>query len=570
MKFSELEYRRPDCEALIRKMDQITHVIETAGVDIRQIVEKIIEANELRKTYHSQQTLARIRHSIDSQDKFYQEEQNFFDETDPKVQDAVVRFYAAICATQGQEKIEARFGKEFLVTAKNSSKTSSPAVVPLLEEENRLVSEYQQLLATVKVTFDGNQYNLSEMSRFHQSADRQTRKSANLATAETLLGLRPKFDQLYSQLVETRVKIASDLGYSNFIDLTYDRMNRSGYRQKDVATFREAILNNIVPIATELIEEQRQRLGLEKLKFYDLALSYPEGNPKPEGTFDEQISAASKMYQELSAETGEFWKFMRDHELMDLPTRPGKFPGGYATLMYDQKMPFIFANFNGTADDIGVLTHEVGHTFQAFCSRDFELLEDVWPTLEACEIHSESMEFLTWPWMHLFFGSRVDQFKYDAVSRLLRFLPYAACVDHFQEEVYLNPQLTPEERRLVWRRLEKLYLPHKDYDGVEYYESGSFWFIQRHIFANPFYYIDYALARVCALQFWEESERNYAGAWKRYLELCKLGGSKNFFELVQSSGLNSPFEPSTLKQVTDFSRQWLAKSPYSGVNAKKQ
>lgn len=557
MKFSELEYCRPDLAKLELELVACIAKLASPESSLEQQVEAILVANTLRKTYQSQQTLARIRHSINSLDPIYHEEQKFYDQHDPKIQDLVVQLYHAVVNSPHHAGLAQRFGDEFMATAKRSAKTSSLQVLPLLEEENRLVSEYQQLMAAVRVDFEGKQYNLSQFGRFNQSPNRETRIAAQTALATAMTNNRPAFDSLYDQLVQLRVKIAQELGYSNFIELCYDRMNRGGYNQKDVGVFREAIKKYVVPLATEFVQEQQKRLELDHLYFYDLPISYPNGNPEPTGTVQQQIDHASKMYAELSPETKEFWEFMVKHELMDLPARDGKFPGGYATMLFDTKMPFIFANFNGTSDDIGVLTHEVGHTFQAYCSKDFELIEDVWPTLEACEIHSESMEFLTWPWMDLFFADRTKDFKYDAVTRLLRFLPYAACVDHFQEEVYSNPNLEPKERCQRWRELEKIYLPHKDYAGFDYYEQGCFWFMQRHIFVNPFYYIDYALARVCAIQFWLESERDFKQAWQRYLGLCRLGGSKNFFELLKACDLQSPFQDATLATVVQQSSDWI-------------
>ena len=263
------------------------------------------------------------------------------------------------------------------------------------------------------------------------------------------------------------------------------------------------------------------------------------------------------MYEDLSKETGEFFKFMQENHLMDLVAKKGKAGGGYCTFIEDYKAPFIFSNFNGTSGDIDVLTHEAGHAFQVYSSRHFEIPEYYWPTYEACEIHSMSMEFFTWPWMDLFFKEDTDKYKFSHLSDALLFLPYGVSVDEFQHWVYENPEATPKERKLQWREIEKKYLPHKDYEGNDYLENGGFWQRQGHIYNSPFYYIDYTLAQICAFQFWKRSRENQEEAWADYVKLCKLGGSMSFTKLVEAANLISPFEDGCVESVVGEIETWL-------------
>ncbi|MCY0902024.1 MAG: M3 family metallopeptidase, partial [Firmicutes bacterium] len=237
--------------------------------------------------------------------------------------------------------------------------------------------------------------------------------------------------------------------------------------------------------------------------------------------------------------------------------KPGKRGGGYCTYIEEHASPFIFSNFNGTSGDIDVLTHEAGHAFQVFSSRGYKVPEYLWPTMESAEIHSMSMEFFTWPWMDLFFGSDTEKYKFSHLAGTLVFLPYGVSVDEFQHFVYEHPDATPSERKAAWRAIERKYLPHRDYTGFEHLDRGAFWHQQGHIFSSPFYYIDYTLAQVCALQFWKRMNENREAAWSDYVALCKAGGSRSFLELVDIARLRSPFAEGTVESVIPPIRQWL-------------
>ena len=405
--------------------------------------------------------------------------------------------------------------------------------------------------------FEGKERNLSELEPFMQSQDRSMRKKTYEAYSNFFKENEAKFDEIYDKLVKVRHKIAKKLGYKNFVEVGYMRMQRSDYNAEMVATYREQVLKYIVPVAEKLKKRQAERLGLKELKYYDEPIKFLTGNAVPKGDYKHILNNAKTMYKELSEETNEFFNFMLDHELMDLLSKKGKAGGGYCTYISKYKSPFIFSNFNGTSGDIDVLTHEAGHAFQTYLSRSLEIPEYAFPTSEAAEIHSMSMEFLTWPWMNLFFEEQEQKYKFAHLSEAITFIPYGVTVDEFQHYVYENPEATPEERKLAWRKIEKKYLPGKDYEDNDFYNRGGFWFKQGHIFQVPFYYIDYTLAQVCAFQFWIKSHENRENAWKDYLALCKEGGSKPFLELLKVANLKNPFEEGCMKKVVEPLEEWL-------------
>ena len=426
-----------------------------------------------------------------------------------------------------------------------------------LQEENRLSSAYVKVKAAAEIIINGERYNLSSIQKLETDKDPAVRKHAAEKKWAFYSEHAAEIQTIFDQLVKVRHRIAQKLGYKNFVELGYARMLRSDYNAEMVANFRDQVAKNIVPIASSLYERQRKRLGLEELLYFDEEFRFPSGNARPKGNAKWIVKNAAKMYKDLSNETAEFFEFMQSNELMDLEAKEGKATGGYCTYIDNFKAPFIFSNFNGTSGDIDVLTHEAGHAFQVFSSRDIGIAEYNWPTYEACEIHSMSMEFFTWPWMHLFFEDETDKYKFAHLGNAMCFIPYGVAVDAFQHFVYENPEATTEERNAAWRRIEKKYLPHRNYKGNEFLESGGFWIRQNHIFTVPFYYIDYTLAQICAFQFWKKDHENHEKAWNHYLHLCEAGGSKSFLELVKLANLNSPFDPNCVENVVSEIKNWL-------------
>lgn len=556
MQFKEFKYERPNVKEIEVKFNELLEKFNLAS-SFEEQDSMMKDINHLRSEVESMSTIASIRHTIDTTDKFYEEENNYFDEVMPLYEGMVSKYYRSIVDSKFRSKLEDKWGKQLFAIAECALKTFSPEVIEDLQMENRLTSEYVKLLASAKIFFEGEERNLSGLIPFQQHKDREMRKKANEARYNFFVENEKEFDRIYDELVKVRTKIAKKLGFKNYVELGYARMNRTDYNAEMVAKFRNQVLENIVPAATKLMDRQRKRLALKELKYYDEKLNFLTGNATPKGDPQWIIENGVKMYSELSKETKEFFNFMVENELMDLVTKKGKAGGGYCTYISKYKSPFIFSNFNGTSGDIDVLTHEAGHAFQVYSSRGYEIPEYGFPTYEACEIHSMSMEFFTWPWMELFFKEEADKYKFAHLADSLVFIPYGVTVDEFQHFVYENPEATPEERKRAWRDIEKKYLPHRDYDGNDYLERGGYWYQQAHIFKTPFYYIDYTLAQLCAFQFWKKSLENREEAWKDYVRLCKEGGSKSFLNLVKVANLNSPFEEGTVKPVVDAVNKWL-------------
>lgn len=547
-KLSELSYSRIRIEDFEKEAENIITKFKEAKSGEEQFsVHK--EYYTLIKKVRTTMTLAGLRFNGDMSNKFYEEEQNYYDEIAPKIESFEAKYKKLIFKSNFRPYLEEKLGEVAFKNIELQLKSFDDVLIPLKQEENALVSKYNKLIAQTTMEFRGETLSLSLLQKYLQSNDRATRIEASKVRDAKLLTMREELDSIFDALVKNRDAQAKAMNYKDFVELGYYSRGRNSYGTEEVKSFRNQVKKYLVPFASELHDERRERLGLDTLDFVDEGVYFLNGNPKPTGTPDEIFEAGKKMYNELSPETSEFFNFMIEHELFDVLGRPNKMAGGYMDMLPDYKAPIIFANFNGTSGDIDVLTHECGHAFQGFVTRDYEILEHNDITMETAEVHSMSMEFFTSKWMDLFFGDRAYDFKKVQFESAIQFIPYGCMVDEYQEIVYSNPNLTPDERREVWRKLEKEYKPHLKFEYDEFFGEGRKWQTQKHIYNYPFYYIDYCLAQICAIQFKVKMEENFTEAWDKYLELCKESAKGYFAEMLNKVGLRSPFEDGFIKEL---------------------
>ncbi|MFD2729457.1 M3 family oligoendopeptidase [Enterococcus camelliae] len=558
MKFTEYPYQRPNYEQY--KEDYLAGVKTLKEATTLEAATAALDhLNTLRGNVDTAANLASIRYSIDTNDSFYQAEDDFWNEYAPHFESLDFQFYQALLSSPLLTELKKSYPETLFLFAESRVKIFDESIIPYKQKENQLSSAYAKLIASAQIEFEGNIYTLPQMAPFAQSKDRATRKQAQQKISQFYHENEAELDRIYDEMVQVRTKIAQTLGFSNYVAFADVMMNRWDYDRKMIETYRHEILTKVVPVTQKLYARQAERNNLDHLQFYDLSLDFPNGNATPKGTPDELVAHAQSMYHELSAETGAFFDFMVEHGLLDLLSKRGKQSGGYCTYIQDFQSPFIFANFNGTSHDVDVLTHEAGHAFQCFESRWIKEPEIVFPNYESCEIHSMSMEFIAWPWMEGFFKEDTDKYKFAHLASALQFLPYGVLVDHFQQEVYSHPEWTATDRKNCWRNLEKQYCPERDYSELSDLDRGTYWYRQGHIFESPFYYIDYTLAQVCAFQFWKKFHVDQDNqAWEDYLAICKVGGTKTFLEILATGNLQSPFEEGALDQTILAVETYLA------------
>lgn len=545
MRFDEITAPTPTGESLAAEAATIN-----ALLDAGDRAQAVARWDAARRAYDTWSALVHLRFAQDTANAEAKAAREYADKLAPVATGHEVAIKRRLLADPDRAGIEALVGAHVLRLWQTDITTFDPVIAADLEEEAKLSARYTALLASAKIELDGKVLNLSGLAPYAEHADRGMRHAAEAARWAFFEKNGAELDEIYDALVKLRHGMAVKLGDQNFIPLAYRRMRRVDYDAADVARYREEVLRHVVPLVGRLLEARRAHFGWDRLRYWDEALIDPAGNPAPIGDHDTLVTAAQTMFDRMDPRLAEFYRLMLAGGFLDLKNRPGKAGGGFCTSFPTVGVPFIFANFNGTHHDIGVFTHEMGHAFQCWESRHLPGIDQLWPTMEAAEIHSMGLEFLTHPQMGLLVGEdAADRFRRMHLISSLAFLPYGVCVDHFQHEVHANPNATPAERHAIWQRLERLYMPWTDYGDLAYPAKGGRWQAKQHIYNSPFYYIDYTLALCCAMQFWVKSRQDARAALDDYVALCARGGSAPFQELARGAGLVSPFAAGALAGV---------------------
>lgn len=561
MKFSEMPYARPDMDSLFKQLDNLTAQLQDAP-DAQAQLEIFDAKDKLMSRFNTLSSICSIRNTVDTRDKFYEEEQEYLDGQYPLVSEKVQAFNKVLVTSPFRRELEEKLGALLFTNIELELKSFSPEIVPLLQEENRLSTEYQKLYASARIEFMGKTVTIAQLGPYKQDPDRTVRKAAIEAEGGFFDQHRQELDELYDKLVKNRTEQAKKLGFENYVPLGFIRMGRNCYTPEDLSSFRSQVVRDLVPLTVKVKARQAKRLGIDDFKFYDNTFMFKGGSAKPQGTPEEIMAAGRRMYHELSEETGEFIDLMLENELFDVLAKEGKAPGGYCTSLPDYKYPFIFSNFNGTSGDVDVLTHEAGHAFADFRAQRRDLLSALEsPTMEGCETHSMSMEFFAEPWYKEFFGPLTRKYEVGHCESSLIFIPYGCMVDEFQHIVYENPDMTPAQRNEAWMGLERKYRPWEDFEDLPFYGRGAGWQRQLHIYGSPFYYLDYCMAQTVAFQFWLASLKDREDAWARYLRFVDAGGTMSFAELVTAAGLKVPYAPGCVKEIGDAISAWIDANP---------
>lgn len=563
-KFSTLEYKRPDCEGFAAFAEATRERI--AGADsYAEVKDAVFAYDERRKDFDTDATIASIRHTLDTTDPFYERENAYFEETLPTILPKLLAVDEALAASPFRADFEREYGKQFFVGKELEKKAFCEANIPLMQREAKLCNEYQKIMATAKIPFDGKVLNLYGVQKYFEHEDREVRKGAVRAYSDFYHKNEPRLEEIWGELIRIRNEMGRNLGYENYIPVGYMKQGRTDYGQREVESFREQVRTVIVPICQRLYEAQAKRLGVADFAFYDEKRIFPDGNAVPAGDDDFLVRRAAEMYHEMSPETGEFIDFMIEHELMDLKNKPGKASTGYMTDLRRYLAPFVFSCFNGTIGDVGVLTHELGHAFAGYMAMRHQPLSDYYSeSTDIAEIHSMSMEKFAYPYAERFFGEQADKFLFAHLQEDVTFVPFGVAVDEFQHICYGNPDLTPRERTSAWKKLEEKYMPWRVYEPDDFFDRGGYWYHKLHIYLYPFYYINYTLTTMGAMEFWRRDKEDHKKAWSDYLRLCKCGGSMSYLETLRDAGLSNPFEAGSVARAISVARQELMGSRFMG------
>ncbi|MCM1194839.1 MAG: M3 family oligoendopeptidase [Corallococcus sp.] len=547
VKISQIEYVRPNKDEVLAKLADFKKRFNEA-----KTVEEFYSVHDEYKAYDEQLgtniRIAFIRFTQDTRNEFYAEEQDYLDEVGPELAVSSAEICKCYLDTPFRSELEKRFPKVMFTNLQMAVDASDPRIVSEKVEENKITTAYTKLMSNIVIDFNGEKLPMSGISKYFTSPDRELRKAAYMKFGQAIEDNKEQLDEIYDKLVKVRTAMGRKLGYDNFSPLGYLQMQRNCYDKEDIAKFRANVLKYLVPLSAKLRKKVSADLGIEKEYIYDNAV-FTKDEPKPIGNPEYMFKAASKMYNEMSKETGKLFDTMVESECFDVMSREGKWGGGYCEGLPAYKLPFILSNWNGTAGDVDVLTHEFGHALEFYKSFfiESEFLSSI--SMETAEVHSMSMEFLAYPWIDLFFGDKTEEYKINHIGGAVTFIPYGTIVDYFQQTCYDNPDMTPAQRNEFYNKIEGEFLSWTSTEGIPAVKDGRRWQRQAHIFESPFYYIDYCLAQFTALQFLALSQEDYAAAFKKYIKFLDFGGTKTFVELLEECGLKSPFEEESFKMV---------------------
>ncbi len=549
MKVSEIPYVRYTLEDLQSAYAKIKEILMSA-----KCADDVLKAHDLMNDvsieYGTAASLAHCRFTLNTKDEFYQGEVAYYDEIGPLAQQMMNEYAIILLDSPFRAELETKINPRMFKQFEISRKAFDPAIIPELQEENNITTEYSKFMSEMVFEYNGEKMPLSRLRGGLEDDDREVRRATAEAIGRGLKANAEQLDEIYDRLVKIRDKMAKKLGYENFVELGYYRMGRLDYNAEMVKKFRDNVKAALVPCVSKVKEKLAGELGIDKFMFYDDAIYVNGNSPRPILDKDGIFAAAIEMYDAMNPEVGAFMRSMQENEAFDVESRDGKWGGGYCTSFPKYKQPFILANFNGSAGDIDVMTHEFGHAlagYYVFNGGDMNVNYG----METAECHSMSMEFFSWKYMDKFFGDAAQDYRKSHLLSSLSFIPYGVIVDEYQHNVYENPDMTPAERKAMYLTLEEKYRPYLSFEGIPYLEEGTRWQYQMHIYESPFYYIDYCLAQTVAINFLLASLEDYDGAFNRYLNFTRTGGEKAFGQLVEDAAIPSPFTEGALDVMAE-------------------
>jgi oligoendopeptidase F len=437
-----------------------------------------------------------------------------------------------------------------------------PENVPLETEEARLSQQYQKLSGSLTVQFQGEEKTLIQMGRYLEEPDRPLRQEAWELIANRRLQEAGRFEDIFDQLVRLRQQIAQNAGFANYRDYAFRKMGRFDYTPDDCVAFHQAVEQEVMPVLRKLQAERKRQLGVEPLRPWDLATD-PLSRPplRPFEQVDQMVSRAQEIFNRLDRDLAGGFQRMRDLRLLDLANRKGKAPGGYQQNLSEARVPFIFMNAVGIQRDVETLLHEGGHAFHALATRDEDLFAYRSAPIEFCEVASMSMELLGNEFLERFYAPpEANRARRTHLEGILTVLSWIATVDAFQHWIYTHAGHTRAERSEAWLGLMDRFGGDADWQGYDA-ARANLWHRQLHIFTHPFYYIEYGIAQLGALQVWANSKRNKAEALKQYKQALALGGSRPLPELFTAAGCRFEFSRKTIAPLVRLVRDELARLP---------
>ena len=557
-KFSELKVPKPNFDAIKTLYeDAIERVGNARSAD--DVLEVIFENNLLVRRVREMIEICSIRHAMDTLDERYAADQKWADEFIPVFDKLELDFKEAVYDSPFKDELEEKMGSRYFVKTEVKRKTVRDETVPLRQREQELVNEYDDILFSGKKIVAGKENSFIDLQELFSHEDRNIRKEAFKAFSEILSENEDRLEKVWDELVKVRTQIANILGFDSYVPVGYLERERLDYGREEVAKFREQVVEEIVPLCKKLYEAQAKRLGIDELMVYDEGFVFPDGNAKPLGDAEQMMSQIIEMLREMSPETDEFISFVLDHELIDYKPRPEKAFREFYTMLPYHKAPFMFEHFSGSAEDVQYLSESLGHAFAAYrASRTHSLEEYYYASSDISEINAMAMIQFINKYADRLFGEDAWKYEFGNLQYFMTFIPFGVAVDEFQHICYDNPNMSPKERTYEWHKLEEKYTPWRKYDEEdEFMQRGGYWYHKFHFFYAPLYYIEYVLATVNAMEMYRKYIERPGIAWKEYLELVDVGGSKGYLEILKQANLTPVYEDGAVKEAIGYVKEFL-------------
>lgn len=532
--------------AVLEKYESLRKLVQTPAA--RAPAQVFADWEDLRRVIAGWKARIQLQARQDSSDEAAIANSRVVAEVSPVFEAYDADLKAFFLAAENRPRMQRIVGDTTLGRWEADVTAFSPAIQSELTLEASLTDEYFQRLGGIRASVRGREFSLARLASFTEHKDRLLRREASEASWDAVNACSGALDSLFDELVRCRASMAKKLGYDDYVGLAYKRLGRLDYGPHEVAVFREEIAESIVPLAAQFARQQAQELGIDELMPWDEAI-HDASPPEAPTTADELMAALRSAAAAIHPTFADFLNIITQAHLTDLSERPGKASGAFCTFFPDIGMPFVFTSYAGTFRSIRSVIHELGHAFQNYRSRHHASLEQIIPTAEIGEVHSMALELLVCPLYGALVKSDWERcLKYE-VRYLVAMLPYIAAIDHFQELVYCAPTATPADRREMWLQMENRYLRGRRFGGISALKAGGRWHRQRHVYAAPFLYIEYALAICCSLQLWIESTDDRGAAMEKWIQLCSLGGTLSFKALLNEVSLRSPFRLGALAEV---------------------
>ena len=543
LSFSQVEYERPDGQGVLDLIDKAKEQAENDILPFGMIwtLGKIGEATQ---EFYSMMTIAQIRNYLDVNDTFYSEEMEYLDTFDARIQNSYNQMFSSIENSRFSSIQNMIFGESGAEDLQMSSQASSEEILSLQEQEKKLVAEYYYEYAQATVSTPEGEVLFSSLDSEGQTAYYN----------QFIQKYNQQFGELYLELVSLREQMAQALGYDSYTQVADLDMLRNSYTREDIKTFREDIKQTIAPVYRSYLEDFYRRAENRDQPGYVYLLG--EQSPVPQGSWQETLDQFEQLYQQMSEQTGECYSYLLSHEFIDAEPSQTKANVTFSTLIYSLNTPFLFANMNGSAEDVFSISHEFGHCFAMWQQLKLGSQQEG-RSMDVSEIHSQAMQMLTLPYYEIFYGEDAGTArKYDVYTMVAGILT-AAMNDEFQEKIYENPQMTVQELNELYKELAMEYglVVESPYFDMESFSMG--WFTTNQYFDTPFYAIDYALSGCVAMEFLQMGLEDYTKALETYLSLVQQNSDYDFMTVLEETGLSSPFETEQMEALAQTMEDFL-------------